>query len=111
MIDKKPQPFSMGDGLNIGQFNHTEFPAESMRPDRMEDDGVDRYWVFTPFPSEDGDHLVVVLKHQDGGWVLSDEGHTFVHLTYNLEDEDLRSGGRQKNISNALSALSVDDRN
>src|SRR5208337_3491743 len=39
------------------------------------------------------------------------EGHTFMHLTYDLDDKDLRSGGRQKIISNALSAFSVEDRN
>jgi len=43
--------------------------------------------------------------------VLSDEGHTFMHITYDLEDKDLRSGGRQKIISNALFAFSVEDRN
>jgi len=78
---------------------------------RVEAEGVDRYRVFTPFLFEDGDHLVVVLKHEDGRWVLSDEGHTFMHLTYDLDEKDLRSGGRQKVISNALSAFSVEDRN
>ncbi|PKL56636.1 MAG: hypothetical protein CVV34_07770, partial [Methanomicrobiales archaeon HGW-Methanomicrobiales-5] len=78
---------------------------------RVEAEGVDRYRVFSPFLFEDGDHLVVVLKHEDGQWVLSDEGHTFMHLTYDLEDKDLRSGGRQKIISNALAAFSVEDRN
>jgi hypothetical protein len=77
---------------------------------RVEAEGVDRYRVFTPFLFEDGDHLVVVLKQEDERWVLSDEGHTFMHLTYDLEDKDLRSGGRQKIISNALSAFSVEDR-
>lgn len=78
---------------------------------RVESEGVDRYRVFTPFLFEDGDHIVVVLKHDDGQWVLSDEGHTFMHLTYDLDDKDLRSGGRQKIISNTLAAFSVEDRN
>lgn len=77
---------------------------------RVEAEGVDRYRVFSPFLFEDGDHLVIVLKHEKGRWVLSDEGHTFMHLTYDLDEKDLRSGGRQKIISNALSAFSVEDR-
>lgn len=78
---------------------------------RVEAEGVDRYRVFTPFLFEDGDHLVVVLKQMDGRWVLSDEGHTFMHLTYDLDEKDLRTGSRQKIISNALAAFSVEDRN
>ncbi len=78
---------------------------------RVEAEGVDRYRVFTPFLFEDGDHLVVVLKQEDGRWVLSDEGHTFMHLTYDLDEKDLWSGSRQKIISNALAAFSVVDRN
>jgi len=78
---------------------------------RVEAEGVDRYRVFTPFLFEDGDHLVVVLKREDERWVLSDEGHTFMHLTYDLDEKDLRSGGRQKIISNALAVFSVVDRN
>jgi hypothetical protein len=78
---------------------------------RLEAEGIDRYRVFTPFLFEDGDHLVVILKQEDGKWILSDEGHTFMHLTYDLEDKDLRSGGRQKIISNVLAAFSVEDRN
>jgi len=78
---------------------------------RVEAEGVDRYRVFTPFLFEDGDHLVVVLKREEEQWVLTDEGHTFMHLTYDLDEKDLRSGGRQKIISNALAAFSVVDRN
>jgi len=78
---------------------------------RMVPEGIDRYRVFTPFIFEDGDHLVVVLKHENGRWVLSDEGHTFMHLTYDLDEKDLRSGGRQKIISNTLSVYTVEDHN
>ena len=69
-----------------------------------------RYRVFTPFLFEDGDHLAVVLKREGNTWLLSDEGHTFMHLTYDLEEKDLQRGSRQKIITNALSAFTVDDR-
>ena len=77
---------------------------------RLAGEGVNRYRVFTPFLFEDGDHLAVVLKHEGGRWVLSDEGHTYMHLTYDLDEKDLQKGNRQKIISNALSAFSVEDR-
>jgi hypothetical protein len=78
---------------------------------RLEQEGLNRYRVFTPFMFEDGDHLAIVLRRENGHWVLTDEGHTFMHLTYDLEEKALQSGNRQKIISNALSAYTVQDRN
>jgi len=77
---------------------------------RLYPEGVDRYRVFTPFMFEDGDHLAVVLKRENERWVLSDEGNTYMHLTYDLDERDLRQGTRDKIITNALSAFSIDDR-
>ncbi|MDC8448388.1 MAG: DUF1828 domain-containing protein [Nitrospira sp.] len=78
---------------------------------RLTSEGVDRYRVFTPFLFEDGDHLAIVLKREQGRWILSDEGHTYMHLTYDLDEKDLQRGTRQKIITSALSAFSVNDRN
>ena len=77
---------------------------------RLAHEGVNRFRVFTPFLFEDGDHLSIVLKQDRGNWLLSDEGHTYMHLTYDLEEKDLQKGTRQKIISNALSTFSVEDR-
>ena len=77
---------------------------------RLVSEGVNRYQVFTPFQFEDGDHLVIVLKQENSHWLLSDEGHTYMHLTYSLDEKDLRRGTRQKIISNALSMFTVNDR-
>jgi len=77
---------------------------------RIYPEGMNRYRVFTPFLFEDGDHLAIVLKRENGGWVLSDEGHTYMHLTYDLDEKDLQKGTRQKIITNALSVFSVQDR-
>lgn len=76
----------------------------------VEQEGIHRYRVFTPFVFEDGDHLVILLKKENNNWVLSDEGHTFMHLTYDLEESDLQKGNRLKIISNALSMFQVIDR-
>ena len=77
---------------------------------KLSSEGVSRYRVFTPFMFEDGDHLSIILRKENGGWVLSDEGHTYMHLTYDLDEKDLLIGTRQKIISNALSLFSVQDR-
>ncbi|MBM4275037.1 MAG: DUF1828 domain-containing protein [Deltaproteobacteria bacterium] len=74
-------------------------------------EGLKRYRVVHPFLFEDGDHLVILLKQENGRWMLSDEGHTFMHLTYFLDDKDLQRGTRQKIIDNALSSFRVQERN
>ncbi len=77
---------------------------------RLASEGIDRYRVFTPFMFDDGDHLAIVLKKVGGQWLLSDEGHTYMHLTYDLDEKDLQRGNRQKIITNALASFSVNDR-
>ncbi len=75
-------------------------------------EGKDRYRVFTPFMFDDGDCLSIVLRKEGQGWVLSDEGHTFMHLSYAVDLNDvLRSGNRNRIIQNALSFFGVEDRN
>ena len=71
---------------------------------------MERFRVFTPFLFDDGDHLAIVLKREGTLWLLSDEAHTYMHLTYDISERDLRSGTRQKIISNTLSTFKVEDR-
>jgi hypothetical protein len=87
-----------------------EFKEKVSNRLRLGTEGIDRFRVFTPFLFEDGDHLVIVLKRESAGWTLSDEGHTYMHLTYDLEEKDLQKGTRQKIITNALSSFGVEDR-
>lgn len=88
-----------------------EFKEKVCESLQVVSEGFDRYRVFTAFLFEDGDHLAIVLKRENGNWLLSDEGHTYMHLTYDLEERDFQRGTRQKIISNTLTAFSVDDRN
>ncbi len=76
----------------------------------LQPEGLDRYRVVTPFEFDDGDALVVVLRRHEGGWILTDEGHTVMRLTYDIDEADLRRGTRQKIIENTLSAFQVEDR-
>lgn len=87
-----------------------DFREKVSRKIRLTPEGVDRYRVFTPFLFEDGDHLAIVLKRRNEGWVLSDEAHTFMHLTYDIDERDLQRGTRQKVITSALSAFRVEER-
>lgn len=75
------------------------------------EEGVDRYRIFTPFQFEDGDNLSIVLRKSDSEWQLSDEGHTYMHLTYDIDEKDLQRGTRYKVIGNALSYFKIEDSN
>ena len=77
---------------------------------RVIPDGTGRFRVFTPFRFDDGDHITVVLKKESDGWVFSDEGHTYMHLTYDISEKKLFSGTRERIISNALDTFNVEDR-
>ena len=87
-----------------------EFQERLCAQVRLESEGLDRYRVFTPFRLDDGDHLSIVLRQDLLGWTLSDEGHTYMRLTYDIDEDDLFSGTRQQIISDALSSFQVEDR-
>lgn len=88
------------------QFKETVCKEISLIPE-----GVDRFRVFTPFRFEDGDHFAIVLKRSNGHWLLSDEGHTYMHLSYEMDVKSLDKGNRAKIISNTLSNFGIDDSN
>ena len=78
---------------------------------RIEGEGLNRFRVFTPFMFEDGDHLAVVLKTDGKSWKITDEGHTYMHLTYEINEKDMQKGTRQSIITNSLSMFNVQDSN
>jgi hypothetical protein len=43
----------------------------------LEQAGQNRFIVRSPFLFDDGDELGLVLRRDQSGWVLSDEGQTF----------------------------------
>ena len=85
-----------------------DFHAKVSQQIQLHSEGVDRYRVFTPFQFDDGDHLVIVFKKSEGCWVLTDEAHTFMRLTYDIDEKDMQ-GTRQKIISDALSTFHIED--
>jgi hypothetical protein len=88
----------------------TDFRRKVGESVRLAEEGVGRYRVFTPFLFEDGDHLAIVIRREGNRWILTDEGHTYMHLTYDLDEKDLQKGNRQKIITSAISVFSVEDR-
>lgn len=86
-----------------------DFQEKVGRKVRLAAEGLDRYRVFTPFLFEDGDHLCIVLHRQQKTWLLSDEGHTFMHLTYELDEKSLQQGTRNKIITSTLGGFGVED--
>lgn len=73
----------------------------------VEREGIDRYIVYTPFMFDDGDHFVIVLKKKDDRWRFTDEGHTFIHMSY--EEIDLSQGTRKSIIDQVLRSFRLDN--
>jgi hypothetical protein len=87
-----------------------EFKAKVCDQVALLPEGVGRFRVLTPFRFDDGDHLSIVLKQNGRGWYLSDEAHTYMHLSYDVPDRDRQRGNRQEIADNALCAFSIEDR-
>ena len=71
-------------------------------------EGLGRFVVHVPFTFDDGDHYVVLLKRDVDQWVLSDEGHTFMHLSYDIPEFD--KGSRRSIVDRLLLATGIEDR-
>lgn len=74
-------------------------------------EGVNRYQIFTPFHFDDGDHFVITLQKEDGGnWIITDEGHTYMHMRYRMDVSSLNSGTRNSLIEAALEKYGAEER-
>lgn len=74
-------------------------------------EGLNRYKVSTPFLFDDGDNFVIVLKKIGSNWIITDEAHTFMHLSYDLDIDDIEKGTRQKIISTTLANFGLNEHN
>ena len=54
--------------------------------------------------------LAVVLRKEEAEWVLSDEGHTYMHLARDTDEPDRGNESCQRIIAGALSAFGIEDR-
>ena len=74
---------------------------------RLMEEGHNRFRVFTPFMFDDGDHFSIVAKSEGGKWAFSDEGHTFMHLSYEVPTQSFNRGTRAKIIADVLADFGV----
>jgi hypothetical protein len=82
-----------------------EFKAKICDEVNLTQEGLNRFIVFNPFMFDDGDHLVVLLKGTEGKWLFTDEGHTFMHVSY--DDIDIDKGTRKKIVDNVLLSYGI----
>ncbi|HKZ57983.1 MAG TPA: DUF1828 domain-containing protein [Thermodesulfovibrionales bacterium] len=89
------------------EFITKEFKTKVCDEINLIQEGLNRFIVFNPFMFDDGDHLVVLLKGKDGKWLFTDEGHTFMHVSY--DDIDIDKGTRKKIIDTVLASYSIEN--
>jgi len=87
-----------------------EFKTKVSNQISIEAEGINRYRIFSPFLYSDGDHFSIVLKSTSKGWLLTDEGNTYMHLSYYLDVNILDRGTREKIIRSTLSSFGVNDK-
>lgn len=82
-----------------------EFREKVCKEILLQNEGINRYIVHTPFMFDDGDHLPIILKKDNGHWYLTDEGHTFMHVSY--DEIDIDRGTRSKIIDSVLLSFGI----
>jgi hypothetical protein len=87
-----------------------EFKSKVCNEVRLLQEGVDRFRIFTPFLFDDGDALAIVLRKTENEWFLTDEGHTFMHLSYEIDIDSLDKGTRARIISTTLNNFGIQER-
>ena len=67
----------------------TQFKEKVCKEIGLIEKGIGRYVIKNPFIFEDGDQLVILLIYDKEGksWKITDEGHTFQHLSYFMEEK------------------------
>ncbi len=80
--------------------------AVSLRPS-----GINEDQVLAPFRFPDGDHFVIYLRRlQSGELELADGGHTYMHMSYEMDVDALSAGRRAAFLEGALGRFGIEDR-
>ena len=82
-----------------------EFKQKVCQEIDVEPEGLTRFVVHTPFMFDDGDHFVIIMKKSADHWILTDEGHTFMHMSYG--EIDVSHGIRKSIIDQTLLNFNV----
>lgn len=87
----------------------SEFKRKVCSEIELEQEGVDRYIIHSPFLFDDGDHLQIYLrKGENERWELTDEGATYMELSY--ENMNLDTNTRNAVINRAKQRFGIEDR-
>lgn len=96
--------------MNLKEIE-SSFKSSVVESIRLLPEGINRYQVFTPFHFDDGDHFVIVLRKDKGdNFFITDEGHTYMHLSYQMDLSSLTGGNRNEIIEGSLEKYGVEDR-
>nr|WP_319539748.1 DUF1828 domain-containing protein [uncultured Methanospirillum sp.] len=88
--------------MTISQFS-LEFIREKISEEYEVIKKTDeRYYILSPFEFDDGDGYSIILKRLRDEWILSDEGHTILEISYRLDPDLLTEGIRREIFENAL---------
>lgn len=77
---------SMANAMRIGICSSISFETR----------GIDRFMIHTGFSFPDGDELHIILKRRGGGWMLTDEGHTSMWVSYSVNLSENRKRSLEK---------------
>ncbi len=69
--------------------------------------GKDRYRVLTPFAFPDGDRFCPILMKTGSKWSFTDDGSTFMRITYRINDDSILAGTRGKVIEQAIQSFGL----
>jgi len=76
----------------------------------LAEEGLNRFRIFNPYEFDDGDHFSIFLKKENGNWKFTDEAHTIMHLSYDMDVSALKKEGtRQKILTNIISNFGLDE--
>jgi len=75
----------------------------------LREEGVNRFRIFNPYEFDDGDHFSIFLKKENGNWKFTDEAHTIMHLSYDMDISAFKKGNRQKIITNTISNFGLEE--
>lgn len=74
------------------------------------EEGVNRFRIFNPYEFDDGDHFSIFLKKENDNWKFTDEAHTIMHMSYDMDVSALKKEGtRQKIITNIISNFGLEE--
>jgi hypothetical protein len=95
--------------LNLSEIE-SKLKDKISREISLGEEGINRFRIFNPYEFDDGDHFSIFLKKENGNWKFTDEAHTIMHLSYDMDVSALKKEGtRQKILTNIISNFGLEE--